>query len=672
MKKFCIILIALLLVSGAMTQTQQPCSTCLPGGITFTNQAQIDNFQANYPGCTEIEGEVTIQGQDITNFIGLNVLTSIGGNLYIGNSLYGGNPSLTSLTGLENLASISGGLTIYENYALNSLAGLDGLLSVGSLHILNNSLNSLVGLENLTTINQSFIIDNNYALVSISGLGNLTSVGCFFKIEDNVALVSISGLGNLTSVGDNFEIVRNNALTNLTGLVNLNSIGGSLTIWGNEALASLTGLESLTSIGGNFYISSDVLTSMTGLESLSSIGGDLSIVNNNDLTTLSGMESLISIGDYLRINHNYSLIDLDGLESLTSLGGIEMYGNSDLTSISGLNNLTSIGGDLEIRTNGSLSTCDAEWLCNHLQNPSGIVNIYGNADGCNSVVELTNNCGGSFPCLPYGNYYFFTQSDIDHFPSAFPNCTELEGDVNVNGYDNISNLFGLIEVTSIEGQLNILDNNILTDLAGLDNLASLGGWLSIYWNDSLTTLEGLHSLNTAGGLVIGNDFGGGNPLLTSLSGLDNIDANSIEYLNISANASLSSCAIQSVCDYLATPNASVIIANNAPGCNSEEEVEEACETLWIESAVGSRQSGISCSPNPTGGICDLQFTVYNLQSVELKIYNLHGREVAVLMNGRKSGDQVVRWDATGLPAGIYFARLQAGNEATTMKVIKVE
>ena len=33
---------------------------CLPEGITFTTQEQIDNFQTNYPGCTEIEGDVYI------------------------------------------------------------------------------------------------------------------------------------------------------------------------------------------------------------------------------------------------------------------------------------------------------------------------------------------------------------------------------------------------------------------------------------------------------------------------------------------------------------------------------------------------------------------------------------------------------------------------------------
>jgi len=56
---------------------------CLPEGIVFTFQQQIDDFQSNYPGCTEIEGDVKIAGDDVTNLIGLNILTSIEGNFRI-------------------------------------------------------------------------------------------------------------------------------------------------------------------------------------------------------------------------------------------------------------------------------------------------------------------------------------------------------------------------------------------------------------------------------------------------------------------------------------------------------------------------------------------------------------------------------------------------------------
>ena len=51
---------------------------CLPEGITFTTQEEIDNFQVNYPGCTQIGGDVTI-GSDwwspsnIVSLEGLNV-----------------------------------------------------------------------------------------------------------------------------------------------------------------------------------------------------------------------------------------------------------------------------------------------------------------------------------------------------------------------------------------------------------------------------------------------------------------------------------------------------------------------------------------------------------------------------------------------------------------------
>jgi hypothetical protein len=56
--------------------------------------------------------------------MGLDNLTSIGGNLQIGVE-NGGNLALTSLTGLDNLTSIGGDLGINSNSALTSLTALD-------------------------------------------------------------------------------------------------------------------------------------------------------------------------------------------------------------------------------------------------------------------------------------------------------------------------------------------------------------------------------------------------------------------------------------------------------------------------------------------------------------------------------------------------------------------
>ena len=82
----------------------------------------------------------------------------------------------------------------------------------------------------------------------------------------------------------------------------------------------------------------------------------------------------------------------------------------------------------------------------------------------------------------------------------------------------------------------------------------------------------------------------------------------------------------------------------------------------VESSVVSRQSVVSCYPNPTGG--SLQFAVRSSQeeSLVLKIYDLHGREVAVVLDKKlPAGDHTVQWNAEGLPAGIYFYRLSTDN-----------
>jgi hypothetical protein len=57
-------------------------------------------------------------------------------------------------------------------------------------------------------------------------------------------------------------------------------------------------------------------------------------------------------------------------------------------------------------------------------------------------------------------------------------------------------------------------------------------------------------------------------------------------------------------------------------------------------------------------------------SVKLVIYDLLGRQVAVLVNERKmSGTYEVKFDGTNLASGVYFYRLQAGDFVQTRKCI---
>ena len=131
--------------------------SCLPEGITFITQEQIDSFQVNYPGCTQIEGDVTISGLDIENLNGLNVLNSFDGNLFIHET------SLTSLDGLNNITSVGGSLWIgYEDIDI----------AIG-----NPLLQSLSGLENLNSVGGDLRISANPLLTYLTGLDSLTFIG---------------------------------------------------------------------------------------------------------------------------------------------------------------------------------------------------------------------------------------------------------------------------------------------------------------------------------------------------------------------------------------------------------------------------------------------------------------------------------------------------------------
>lgn len=437
------------------------------------------------------------------------------------------------------------------------------------------------------------------------------------------------------------------------------------------------------------------ITNLNGLDILTSIGGFLDIANNNALTNLSGLQNLYSIGGNLNISNNDALTNLSGLENLTTIGGnIWVYQNEVLISIVGLQNLTSINDALVIGHNPSLSTCGELWLCNYLDNPNSSIMINDNAWGCNSVIEVANSCGNSLPCLPYGHYYFVSQSDIDNFQQVFPNCTELEGDVIINSggisVDKINNLDGLSMVTSIEGWLGLWNNSELVTLSGLDNLNYIGGSLMIghYFNGSngaLTSLNGLNSLTSIGGnleiwenpvlegltelnnltsvggsITIGSFYSwSGNNSLLSLSGLDNITAGSITNLWIQNNISLSNCDVLSICNYLAAPNGTINIGNNAPGCNSQEEVEEACLTSVKDFSIGDK---ISIFPNP--GI-DL-LTISTPKGVTIDdaiIYNQTGQKV---LQGNPVNNTL---DISKLQHGMYIIELETEQGTIRKKLI---
>jgi hypothetical protein len=340
-----LILIAALAILSQLTANSQG---CLPEGISFTYQYQIDNFQTNFPGCTEILGDVYIDDNgivnNITNLQGLNTVTSIGGSLIISNNKY-----LNGFGGLESLTTIGGTLKIFSNDTLTSLEGLGNISSIGGIFRIegNAYLTTLADFENLITVGAGLQINYNDSLQSLSGFENLTTVSGDFSIGYNSVLINLMGLQNLSFITGAFSITYNQSLINLTGLENLNSIEGSMIIQHNDALTTLTGLDNLTSLGEDFAIEfNDVLTSLTGLENLTSIGGTIAIVHNDTLPGLNGLEN----------------IQANTIEYLA------------------------------IHNNSSLSECDVQSICEYLAAPGGEMDFHNNAPGCNSPEEVQQAC----------------------------------------------------------------------------------------------------------------------------------------------------------------------------------------------------------------------------------------------------------------------------------------
>lgn len=212
MKKL-IQIFAFILIAQSNLFSQQ----CLPNGIFFRYQYQLDNFQINNPGCTEILGDVRISGDGINNLDSLYNITTIFGDL----AIYQNN-TLPTLNGLNNLETINGGLEIGTNKLLKDLEGLNILTTIGdhcSIHD-NDSLIDFSGLENLTSINDELYIAFNSNLKTFNGLNNLNTIGTRLAIYENYLLESISSLSNLSHVIE-IDILLNTILKSLNGLDNI-------------------------------------------------------------------------------------------------------------------------------------------------------------------------------------------------------------------------------------------------------------------------------------------------------------------------------------------------------------------------------------------------------------------------------------------------------------------
>jgi beta-1,2-mannobiose phosphorylase / 1,2-beta-oligomannan phosphorylase len=75
-------------------------------------------------------------------------------------------------------------------------------------------------------------------------------------------------------------------------------------------------------------------------------------------------------------------------------------------------------------------------------------------------------------------------------------------------------------------------------------------------------------------------------------------------------------------------------------------------------------------PNPFNPKTEIRYEVSGISEVKITVYDLLGREVAVLVNERKQpGSYEVSFDASGLASGVYMYRMQAGNFVQSRRML---
>jgi polyhydroxybutyrate depolymerase len=75
-------------------------------------------------------------------------------------------------------------------------------------------------------------------------------------------------------------------------------------------------------------------------------------------------------------------------------------------------------------------------------------------------------------------------------------------------------------------------------------------------------------------------------------------------------------------------------------------------------------------PNPFNPITNIEFSVPKASEVTLKVLNILGEQVEILVSDRLSaGSYSYEWDASKLASGLYLYRLQAGNFVKTRKMV---
>ena len=373
----------------------------------------------------------------------------------------------------------------------------------------------------------------------------------------------------------------------------------STLIMHNGDLACVPGLSQIDSISGSLICDECNIISYHGLENLRYIGQNFTLNEPHSVPhfpNLQGLNNLEYIGGYFNIEEGDGLMSTSGLDNLKHVGSIRIK-ESPLFEIVGFEDISEINGNIDLSENHNLATLE-----------------------------------------------------------GFSSFSFVGGYVNIDEMDALISLDGLDNVETIGGNLVIQSNPILENVDALSSVISIEENLILWYNDNLNSIAGLSSVDEINGEV--SVFHCDN--LSSLSGLENIDEQSITDLTLLNNENLNSCSLGNICTYLTNNIGPATIELNAEGCNTENEITDACAPVGINDMAA--EATIEIYPNPSVG----ELTIHWLGSKETHdviLIDSWGRE-SMRFNNVANGSVL---DLDVAP-GFYTLALKTAHEFSTQKL----
>jgi len=408
-----------------------------------------------------------------------------------------------------------------------------------------------------------------------------------------------------------------------------------------------------TEISGIFKIEETVAGNITNLNGLSQINKvkNLLIFNNSSLTNLNGLNNITAISNdvsygRLQIINNASLVNIDALENIQEiLQQIMIVGNPQLTSINGLHNVSITHPDLGITIEenpllqnllGLNQITLAKYLS--LQNNDMLINL----NGLNNLTEL-------------GRLTIAANQNLINC-EGLNNLVTVGGDfgIDISGNPSLESFDGFESLVS-SSRFHLAENTAVTSVEGFSSLTSSLNGFGIGNSPLLTSLSGLENLTNVFLLYLE-----GNDLLNDISALSNVNINTPLYeLVIQGSPELAICDYPNICQYLNNPSNIAYIYDNAPGCNSREEVLQACGLLNINDT--NTADNFSIHPNPTKEI----FTISGIDNGTIQITDSQGRILKTFTLGKDETS------LEGLSEGVYFINITNEKGSVTKQLIKI-